>query len=415
MFPGRSISQKASSLERSRASYVRHPDLPDMIRVKILPEKNVINDGFLDLIGREFATHEQGLAEWLKNAADASLAAGLTSGWETILLRFTDGQTRMPPVFECIDFVGMTLEEIETGFKPWGRLLRLGERPGSYGGYGIGGKFYMRQMFASSYLVTYCQGLVNVFGFDPDHAYGYAQGYRNRPMDPQEALRFAGMDPLAQMAGVRDGIVPGRRGFTVFRGFGPKGVEERIDAKNLCQRLRNHPQARRPLKSLRVCVIHNGVVMIKQLKPRSIPRKPGIERPWVRRIPKALPRVEGEKGEVIQLSCNSRSPGTLRLFVSGESLVQEGKMASLNRIDFLGSDGVVASYRIDELQLDVPHGESIFGECGFSKLKPSEEHGFIKTRDKLADSPETRALLGWVRSQVILFSHMIQQRVSERQ
>lgn len=387
---------------------------PDVINVKILPEKNVIDDGFLDLIGREFATHEQGLAEWLKNAADATLAADLTYGLETILLHFTDGQTQMPPVFECIDFVGMTLEGIERDFKPWGRLSKHGERPGSYGGYGIGGKFYMRQMFQFSYLITYCQGLVNIFGFDPNHFYGYAQGYLNRPMGPKEALRFANIDPLDQVAGMTDAVVSGRRGFSVFRGFGPKGIGKRIDVESLCQRLRNHPQAQRPLKSHRVCVIHNGVVEIEWLKPRSIPRKPGLKRPWVRKIPTTLPRVDGGKGEVIRLSDNLESPGTLRLFVSNKSLIQEGKMASLNRIDFLGEDGVVASYRIDELGVDVPYGESIFGECSFPKLEPSEEQYVIKTRDKLVDSPENRALLRWVGSQVTLFSHMIGRRVSER-
>ncbi|NIO06019.1 MAG: hypothetical protein GTN74_15895 [Proteobacteria bacterium] len=383
-----------------------------MLAIEILPEKNVIDDGFLDLIGREFTTHEQGLAEWLKNGMDATLAAGFTSKSEVIFLRFTDIRATTPPVFECIDFVGMTLGEIERGFKPWGRLARPGERSGSYGGYGMGGKFYMRQMFESSHLITYDQGHLNIFGFDTKRRYGYAQGFRNQPMDPQEALRFAEIESLAEMADVIDGVVSMGRGFSVFRGLKPKGIGKRIHVEKLCERLKNHPQTQRPLSSRKVCVIHNGAVAIEWLKPPTIKRKPGFEKPWVRKIPATLPRIDGKKGEIVRLSGNSESPGTLRLFVSGESLVRSGKMASLNRIDFNSEDGVVGSYRIDELDVDVPYGESIFGECMFYKSGGSQEQYAKKTRDRLVESPETRAILKWVGSQVGLFSEMIRRRTS---
>ncbi len=385
-----------------------------MAHVKIRPQKNVIDDGFLDLIGREFATHEQGLAEWLKNATDAAVAAGFGSGPETVFLRFTNEQTGLPPVFECIDFIGMTFEDIETGFKPWGRLSLPDEPRGGYGGYGIGGKFYMRQMFESSYLITYSQGRVNIFGFDPSHVYGYAQGYRNRPMNPQEALCSAGVDPLAEVAGLKDAVVSRKRGFSVFKGIGPKGVGKRVDPEILCQRLSRHPQAQRPLRSLRVSVIHNGNVVNEWLKPRPIPRRPGFERPWVQKIPETLCRVDGGKGKVVRLSPYSQPPATLRLFVSSEFLLQRGKMASLNRIDFLGREGVVASYRLDELGVEVPYAESIFGECDLPRLDHLEQQWGRKTRDKLVDRPETRALLQWIGEQVVLFSRRIQRVVAKQ-
>jgi len=384
-----------------------------MTSVKIIPEKNVIDDGFLDLIGREFVTHEKGLAEWLKNAADAILAAGLTSGSETIFLHFTDQRRGKSLVFECIDFVGMTLEEIERAFKPWGRLSWSDKSRGTYGGYGIGGKFYMRQMFASSYLITFSQGLLSVFGFDQNHAYGYAQGHKNQSMDPQEALSFAGIEPFADLAGVKEALVKGKRGFSVVRGIGPRGVGRPIDVESLCGRLRNDPQAQGPLKSHRVCVMHNTMVVLERLRPRSIPRKPGFERPWVRRIPSVIPPVNPEGG-IVRRSQDAKSAGALRLFVSSESLIQRGKMASLNRIDFLGSDGIIASYRLDELGVDVPWGEFIFGECILSRLDHSKEHSGKKTRDRLIDSPESRALLRWVGAQVTDFSRMIQSKASEQ-
>ena len=386
-----------------------------MNRRRIRSQRNVIDDGFLDLIGREFATHEQGLAEWLKNAADATLASGLAARSRRVFLCFADGQVRRPPIFECVDFVGMTLEEIERRFKPWGRLSEPGEGCRRYGGYGIGGKFYMRQMFASSYLITYLQDRLSVFGFDQNRRYGYAHGYRNRLMSPSGAIGFAGIGPLVEIAELKDAFASGRGGFSVLRGVGPREIEGKIDVDSLCHRLRNHPQAHRPLKSLRISVIHNGTTMIERLGPRSIPRKPDFETPWVRTVPATLPREGGKEGEVVRLSWDSPSPGTLRLFVSSESLIQQGKMASLNRVDFLGREGVVASYRIDELGVTVPLGESIFGECRLSTFDHLDAQKGRKTRDKLVDSLEMRALLRWVASQVGLFSRMIEKKVSKRQ
>ncbi|MBW2058563.1 MAG: hypothetical protein JRJ26_13805 [Deltaproteobacteria bacterium] len=381
-----------------------------MTVVKIVPEKNVFDDGFLDLIGREFATHEQGLAEWVKNAADAVLEAGLNPGVETIFLDFTDGTDGRPPVFGCIDFVGMTMESIESAFKPWGRW-RSGERvSGRYGGYGMGGKFYMRQMFASSYLIGYARGLINVFGFNEEHAYGYAEGYRNRRVDPAEALLLAGVDSMAGIAGVKDAVVSGERGFSAFRGVGPKGVEGRIDVESLCAALRDHPQAQHPLRSHRVCVIHNGAVVIRRLRAGSIPRKSGFEKPWVRRIPALLPGTGREMDGMVRLAGDSRFPGTLTLFVADRPLVRRGKMASLNRIDFMEGEEVVASYRMEELDLDVPYGESIFGRCRLSRGEFAGRCRGTKTRDRLVDTPESRALLRWVREQVVLFSEMVSGR-----
>jgi hypothetical protein len=383
------------------------------MRVKILSEKNVIDDGFLDLIGREFSTHEQGLAEWLKNSSDATRRAGLTHDLETIFLRFTDAPLQTPPIFECVDFVGMTLEDLEIRLKPWGKLSQHGKRTGSYGGYGIGGKFYMRQMFDSSYLITYRRGVVNIFGFGPKRRYGYGQGYRNRPMDPLEALSLANIEPLAELAGVKAEVIRGKRGFSVVQGRGPKGIRKKVDVERICQRLSGHPQAHRPLKVRRVCVIHNGAVAIEQLNPRSITRKSGFERPWVRKIPTVLPQTDGSMEGVIRLSPNSQSPGTLRLWVSSESLAKKGKMASLNRIDFVDRGDVMASYRIEELGVDVPYGKSIFGECSLPELEYRHGPFARKTRDKLIDRPQTKALLHWVSSQVIRFSQRISRQVRD--
>lgn len=73
--------------------------------LEIMEEKNVIDDHLLDIIGNEFKfSHEKGLSEWLKNAADAYLRDGREDEESFIVFRFKD---KDEVIFECIDFVGM--------------------------------------------------------------------------------------------------------------------------------------------------------------------------------------------------------------------------------------------------------------------------------------------------------------------
>src|SRR5690349_13196379 len=75
--------------------------------ISIKPEPNKFDDHFLDVVGATFKfDHPKGLAEWLKNCADAYATAGVPDAEQYILLRFKVGQPKSKSVFECIDFVG---------------------------------------------------------------------------------------------------------------------------------------------------------------------------------------------------------------------------------------------------------------------------------------------------------------------
>ena len=54
-----------------------------------------------------------------------------------------------PARFECVDFIGMTHDEIEQAFKRWGdpNAASRGKGRKFLGGHGNGGKFYMRQHY----------------------------------------------------------------------------------------------------------------------------------------------------------------------------------------------------------------------------------------------------------------------------
>lgn len=86
--------------------------------LEIIEEKNVIDDHLLDIIGNEFKfSHEKGLSEWLKNSIDAYLRADVADEESFVVFRFRD---RDEIIFECIDFVGMTSDDIDNAFKRWG-------------------------------------------------------------------------------------------------------------------------------------------------------------------------------------------------------------------------------------------------------------------------------------------------------
>ncbi len=107
--------------------------------LKIIEEKNVIDDHLLDIIGNEFKfSHEKGLSEWLKNSADAYLRAGREDEENFIIFRFND---RNDILFECIDFVGMTSEDINKALKRWGdpEAAKRGTGKRVFGGHGNGG------------------------------------------------------------------------------------------------------------------------------------------------------------------------------------------------------------------------------------------------------------------------------------
>src|SRR5262245_55355179 len=145
----------------------------------IQPQKFVIDEAVLDLIGNEFKfDHAKGLAEWLKNSRDAYVREGIPDDKQLIIVRFVeDGRGNLNTI-ECIDFVGMEKKQIDEAFKRFfdPQAAKKGAKDAqvkTLGGHGNGGKFYMRQMFKTSKVTTYRHGKMNIFGFNEKKQYGY--------------------------------------------------------------------------------------------------------------------------------------------------------------------------------------------------------------------------------------------------
>ncbi|MFA6486130.1 MAG: hypothetical protein WCX97_01595 [Candidatus Magasanikbacteria bacterium] len=393
--------------------------------ITIIEEPNVIDDHLLDIIGNEFKfDHEKGIAEWIKNSKDAYTRSDLPDSEQNIILRFVDGK-QDDAAFECIDFVGMSDTDIDKAFKRWGdpEAAKRGLKKRVYGGHGNGGKFYMRQMFEKSHFVTYKDGKINIFGFNENRKYGFADGFKNKKANPKEAFSIANIEDLNFPKGVKEQIVEGKIGFTVVRGIGPSKMKNNIKFDKLVEKLKNHPQARRILIRISVWASHNNFSDATLLKPDDIKPLPNFEKPYFVEIPSVIEIIESGEKNSVEMANAKYQVGNLVLKTSEEAFGKGSRVADLNRVDIIGEVGVIASYQFFELGVTAfPQASFIYGECECPILEDSEMDAVKNDRSKLVENNvRAVALLGWLREQVDKYANSIaalekkEQEVQRRQ
>lgn len=378
----------------------------------IIEEKNEIDDHLLDIIGGEFKfDHQKGLSEWIKNSIAAYVRSETPIDKQTIILRFTDS-TKENAVMECIDFVGMDSEQIINAFKRWGdpKAAQFGYSKNKRvpGGHGNGGKFYMRQMFKESYFVTYKNGKVSIYGFSPNKKYGFANNYKDVPMNPEAAMKLASILDLPISKDLLSLIVSGKTGFTVVRGISPLGMVNIIQENRICGKLKNYPQVRKHLEQVNTLVIHNGK-LIGRLLPDKLAPKTNFEEPMIVDIPETLTYFEGGEEHKVTMSNGKYPTGKLILRTSDEALERGGRFGELNRIDIYADTEPIASYYMYELGAQL-YQQSVFiyGDCECPILEDPDDDCVKNDRSKLiAENPKTIALLQWLGEKVNEFAEKI--------
>lgn len=367
---------------------------------RIVEEKNVIDDHLLDIIGNEFKfDHEKGLAEWLKNSVDAYIRANVPDSKEYVLLRFTDSE-KNNAVFECIDFVGMSSVDIDKALKRWGdpEAAKRGVAKRVYGGHGNGGKFYMRQMFKKSYFMTYKNGFLNIFGFNENKRYGFANQFKNKKVNYQEALKMANIEEKYIPPEYLEKIKNNKSGFTLVKGISPNGMKNKIKINKICERLKKHPQSMRIMERINVWVIHNDSLITDNLRSERIKPLKNFEEPLIFRIPSKLTHKQGNEEEVVYLANKKYEAGKLILKTSEIALISNSKYTELNRIDIIGGLGVVASYHLRELGLYFPQTDFIYGECICPILEDVNDDCVMNDRNKLVpENKKTKALIQFIK------------------
>lgn len=381
--------------------------------LEIIEEKNVIDDHLLDIIGNEFKfSHEKGLSEWLKNSVDAYLRAGIADEESFIIYRFRD---RDEVIFECIDFVGMTSDDIDNALKRWGDpdAAKRGTGTRTFGGHGNGGKFYMRQMFKHSYFITYRSGKLNVFGFNESRRYGFAKGFKDKKVGADDAMKYAEIYDMDLPPTIRKSILSGKTGFTVTRGIHPHNTTRRkFNLGRLCEKFKNYPQARIILEYKPISVIYNDRIFIEHLLPEEISPMPEFEKPLEVQVPFTISwEADGEKEAI--LLANERYPqGKLILYTSIEPLSRNSRLGDLNRIDIIGEIGVIASYKIQELGYvsRLSSSEFIYGECSCPTLEDPDDDCVRNDRSTLVENTKTKALRKWIGEQIDRLAEKIEEK-----
>jgi len=393
--------------------------------ISIIEEPNEFDDHLLDIIGNNFNfSHEKGLAEWLKNSIDAYIRQDVPDENKYVVMRFTDGDGGSVniPVFEMIDYVGMTSTDINKALKRWGdpeaakRGAKKGIRLRVHGGHGNGGKFYMRQMFNISHFITYRDGYLNIFGFSDHKKYGFAQGFKDKKISPDQALKMAGLDGFV-LENIKRKIMLGKTGFTVVKGLRPKNIAKKISVFQLIQKIKHHPQSRRALKYSQVSVIHNGKFVMNRVTMNEVQPLDEFKDPFIFDIPEYLEYEEGNENRRIEMSTHKFTSGKLILKTSSIPFGHSGHSAELNCIDFIGEAGVIASYRVHELGFlkYYPQAQFIYGECSCPILEDLEDDCVQNDREKLVESDKVKALLKWVALKVDEVAEKIGNKEKEKQ
>jgi hypothetical protein len=380
---------------------------------KIKPQPNEYDDHILDLFGQEFRfDHAKGLAEWLKNSADAYNRAGVEDDDMVILIELHERTPKRDSVFRVIDFVGMTHDDLQSALKRWGdpNAAKRGAKKKikTLGGHGNGGKFYARQSFKRSMWITYRDDKLNVFGFE-NKVYGFLDGYEDCEMTLEDALAFAeiSIDELPEDARVELGQ---SGGFTVAYGQQPESFSGRSTTKTIIEKLLTNPQARRPL-------MHNPVYArfgkslgeFQRLQVVEPDRREDFDQEYRWEIPEKLVDANGDEHV---LRDEEHPDAWLELKVSRDIL----RYRQADRIDIIGETSVIASYATHELGGAVPaQAEFLFGECHCPKLEDPDDDYVKNDRDKLAEGDKSRLLLSWIRARVAELANMIAEADAKNQ
>lgn len=381
--------------------------------LEILEEKNVINDYVLELHGREFKfNHEKGLAEWLKNSTDAYLRVERGDEESFIIFRFSDEDD---VIFECIDFVGMTFDDIEKAFKIWydPEAAKRGTDKRTLGGHGNGGKFYMRQMFKQSYFITYRAGKLNVFGFNENKRYGFAKDQKDKAIGPDDAMKFAEIHDMDFPPNTRKNILNGKTGFTVVKGIHPdKIAKKRFNLSRLCEKFKHYPQARLILKYKPVSIVYNDKIFIQRIFPEEIHPMPEFGKPLEILIPSTIIWNEDGDKEDVSFANETYPQGKLILYTSNEPLSRNSRLGDLNRIDIIGEVGAIASYQIQELGYvnRLSQAEFIYGECTCRILEDPDDDCVKNDRSILVENTKTKALRKWIGEQIDKLAEKIEEK-----
>ena len=379
-----------------------------------------IHEHAIKLLCQPFQTHENGLPEWPKNAADEYARRNTSEAERIIVITLQNAQAGQPASIGCLDFCGMTSEVIDKKFRHWGdpEAASGGEDVEVQGGHGNGGKCYMAQLFqAEAYIDTASAGLgcrygtvggSVRFGYFPDAS----EGRDFAVDDHRETLRSAlaevgiGLDALPDAAVA---ALDASDGYTYVVGLEPKGFANKIPAKQVLEDLLDHAQMRRTLELCKVYVIANGKVLndSEPLQLTDIPPMEGAETPRVITIPDSL--VDPKTGAMVPTRGDGSLPaGDLVLKTSNVSMRWSRKARHI--ISFRAKSGYIGFKPVLEFDVQSSYRDRIYGDCTLLSLEECKQN----MRAELAESPLSRSVEAWIGRQIEEWAKVFEARDKQR-
>ena len=364
--------------------------------------------GTLTSVTRWMSSHDEGIAEWLKNSRRAYQPdrANVEEKYRTGILLLKDATGKTPARIGLLDTGGATIEDV-TAWSTWqdphasGRGSAFAEEETQ----GNGGKAYMYRLFAGPCRILgvkenklNCKGFEGeanslvrgIPGFMPNNAAGCDLPNVSWKAELRRALKpydLALEDlPVELQDALRD-----RKAFTLVEGADPAGFfKGRIDAEDLVLRVLRHDQSTLAVQQLRLYAAHNGHLLHagKFFELEEIPSYPGFEQPVVSEIPEHLPDANGTIHSTTLHG--GRPPGRLILYTSRENMPNAyRKLRPRWKVSYRTSQQMIGSKQISELAPITPGAQYIYASVELSALEPD----YVELgRKRPTDGPLVEAL-----------------------
>jgi hypothetical protein len=364
--------------------------------------------GTLTSVTRWVSSHDEGIAEWLKNSRRAYQPdrANVDEPHRTAILLLKDATGKLPARIALLDTGGATLEDV-TAWSVWqdpnasgrGSLILEEETQGN------GGKAYMYRLFKGPGRILgvkdntlNCKGFEGaanslergIPGFMPHNAAGCNLPNVSWKTELRRALRPYDL-ALEDLPAELQEALRHRKAFTLVEGVDPHGFfKGRIDADDLVLRILRHDQSTLAVQQLRLYAAHNGRLLHagRFLELEEVPPYPGFEEPLVFEIPENLPDAGGVNHSTTLHG--ERHPGRLILYTSRENMPNAyRKLKPRWKVSYRTSQQMIGSKQVSEVAPNVPGAQYIYARVELSALEPD----YVELgRKRPADGPLVEAL-----------------------
>ena len=348
-----------------------------------------INDeGVLRTFTKWISSHEEGIAEWLKNVRRAYREdrANVADEHRATLILMMDATGDSPARLGVLDVGGATLEDVER-WSVWqdytasGGGSNLSEEKTQ----GNGSKAYMYRLFSGrARILGVKDGKLNCKGFEGP-AQSLDRGFprflpdeesaRELPISKMEAQLAEALRPynirIEELPAALQDAIRTRRSFTLVEGVGPNLYKGRINVKDLIAKLLRHDQVTAVIEQVRIFATHNGRPFNggSPLQLEAIEPYPGLEQSRAFEIPESLRDSDGNpQSTTLQ---GTRPGGRVILLTSRDNMrLAHKKLLPRWKISYRAPNHPIGSKPVSDFVPGVPGADFIYGIVELSAFEP---------------------------------------------